>query len=67
MTEAVLDILHRIEQLPEADRLLLEEHLALAAESNWRREAEEARKVARANGIDQASIDRGIEKARYGR
>jgi len=67
MSEAVLDILHRIEQLPEEDRLLLEEHLALAAEAEWRREAEEARKVARATGIDQAAIDRAVEKARYGR
>jgi len=67
MSEAVLDILHRIEQLPEEDRLLLEEHLALAAEAEWRREAEEARKVARAKGIDQAAIDRAVEEARYGR
>jgi len=67
MSEAVLDILHRIEQLPDEDRLLLEEHLAVAAEAEWRREAEEARKVAREKGIDQAAIDRAVEKARYGR
>jgi len=67
MSEAVLDILHRIEQLPDEDRLVLEEHLAVAAEAEWRREAEEARKVAREKGIDQAAIDRAVEKARYGR
>lgn len=37
-----------------------------SAEAEWRREAEEARKVARARGIDQAAIDRAVEKARYG-
>jgi hypothetical protein len=67
MSEAALDILNRIEQLPEEDRLLVEEHLALAAEAEWRREAEEARKVARAKGLDQATIDRVVEKGRYGR
>jgi hypothetical protein len=67
MSEAVLDILHRIEQLSEEDRLLLEERLALAADAEWRREADEARKIAREKGIDQAAIDRAVEKARYGR
>lgn len=46
MSEAVLDILHRIEALPEPDRLLLQEHLARAAEAEWLREAEEARRLA---------------------
>ena len=39
MTEAIQDILQRIEQLPEEDRLLLEQQLAQA---KWKREAEEA-------------------------
>jgi hypothetical protein len=67
LSKTLLNILNRIEQLPEADRLLLEEHLALVAKAEWRREAEEARMLARAEGIDQAAIDRAVEKARYER
>jgi uncharacterized membrane protein len=67
MSEAVLDILHRIEKLPEEDRLVLEIHLALVAKAEWRREAEQARKEAGAQGLDQAAIDRVVEKARYER
>ena len=41
MSEAkVQEILQKIEQLPEADRLLLEERLAELAENEWKREAE---------------------------
>jgi uncharacterized membrane protein len=67
MSEAVQEILQRIQQLPEEDRLLLEQHLAQRAEAEWKREAEEARRLARQKGIDQAAIDRAVEKARYGR
>ncbi len=42
MSEAVREILHRIEQLPEEDRLLLEERLTEIAEAEWKREAEHA-------------------------
>ena len=42
MSEAVIEILHRIEQLPEEDRLILEERLAELAEAEWKREAESA-------------------------
>jgi hypothetical protein len=67
MSEAVQEILQRIQELPEEDRLVLEQHLAQRAEAEWKREAEEARRVARQKGIDQAAIDRAVEKARYGR
>jgi len=67
MSEAVLDILHQIEALPEPDRLLLQEHLARQAEAEWQREAEDARRVAREKGIDQAAIDRAVEDGRYRR
>jgi uncharacterized membrane protein len=67
MSEAVQEILQRIQQLPEEDRMVLEQHLAQRAEAEWKREAEEARRVARQKGIDQAAIDRAVEKARYGR
>ena len=65
MSEAVLEILQRIQQLPEADRLQLEQHLALAAETEWKHEADEARRLARQKGIDQAAIDRAVENVRY--
>jgi hypothetical protein len=67
MSEAVQEILQRIQQLPEEDRLVLEQHLLERAEAEWKREAEEARRLARQKGIDQAAIDRAVEKVRYGR
>lgn len=67
MSEAVLEILQRIQQLPEDDRRVLEEHLAREAEAEWRREADEARRLAKQHGIDQAAIDRAVEQTRYGR
>jgi hypothetical protein len=66
MSQAVQEILNRIERLPEADRLELEENLALMAEAEWKREAEQARSLARQKGIDQAAIDRAVERLRYG-
>ena len=65
MSEAVREILHRIEQLPEEDRLILEERLAELAEAEWKREAEHARRIARERGLDQAAIDRAIQDLRY--
>ncbi len=67
MSEAVHEILDRIQKLPADESLELEEQLALQAEADWRREAEKARAMARSRGIDQAAIDRAIEKARYGK
>jgi len=65
MSEAVRDILHRIEQLPEEDRLLLEKRLIEIAEAEWKREAEDARRIARDRGLDQAAIDQAIRDLRY--
>jgi hypothetical protein len=65
MSEAVHEILHRIEQLPEEDRLLLDERLAEMAEAEWKREAESARRIARERGLDQAAIDQAINDLRY--
>ncbi len=61
---AVQEILQRIQQLPEEDRLLLEARLA---EDEWRRAAAGARPAAGARGIDQAAIDRAIEELRHPR
>jgi hypothetical protein len=65
VSEAVHEILQRIQQLPAADRMLLEDYLAKQAEAEWQLEAEEARRLARQKGIDQAAIDRAVEQVRY--
>jgi len=65
MSQAVQEILQRIEHLPEADRLILDEHLARRAEEEWEREAGKARLLAMNRGIDQAAIDLAVERARY--
>jgi hypothetical protein len=66
MSAATVDaIIRQIEQLPEEDRLLLEKRLAEMTEAEWRTEAERARQTAREKGVDQAAIDRAIEKLRY--
>jgi hypothetical protein len=62
----VQEILDRIDQLSEPDRLLLEERLAERVESEWKRAAEDARKRARERGIDQAAIDQTVADQRYG-
>jgi hypothetical protein len=64
MTEAVQEILHRIQQLSEADRLLLDDYLAQQEEDAWRAESENARREASAKGIDQAAIDRAVANIR---
>ena len=66
MSQAVQDIIERIEQLPEKDRLDLEEYLAQQAEQAWRSEADLTRKLAAQRGIDQAAIDAAVEELRYG-
>lgn len=67
MSDATLDnILQQIDQLSEDDRLRLQERLADLAESQWQREAEAARRVARDKGIDEAAIDQAVEDVRYG-
>ena len=65
MSEAVLEILQRIQQLPDDDRLLLEERLAEIAEAEWKREAVVARRIARERGLDQAAIDQAVHDVRY--
>ncbi len=60
------DILDRIRQLPEEDRLLLDELLARQEEENCREEAAKARKTAQDRGIDQGAIDRAVHAVRHG-
>ncbi len=63
----VQTILDQIEQLPEADRLLLDQRLAERAEAEWMREAEAARRLAQERGVDQAAIDQAIHDLRHGK
>lgn len=63
---AVTEIVRRIDELAEADRLLLEQHLTQRAEAEWLREAANARELARQRGLDQSAIDRAVEEVRYG-
>lgn len=67
MSQATVEhILDLIDQLSDRDRELLQSQLSARAEAEWRQEAEEARRQARARGIDQAAIDAAIRKRRYG-
>ena len=66
MSQAVQDILERIEHLSDEDRLQLERQLARQAEAEWKSEMQEARRIASLRGIDQAEIDRAVERVRYG-
>lgn len=67
MSRATIDeILDRIRQLPEEDRLLFDELLARQEEEEWCEEAATARRVAESRGIDQGAIDRAVQSARHG-
>ena len=65
VSDAVRQLLERIGQLPEEDRMVLEERLAELAEADWKREAEQARQLARERGLDQAAIDQAVHDLRY--
>lgn len=65
MSDAVLDILQRIQQLSEEQRMILDQKLAELTEAEWKREAEQARRIAREKGVDQAAIDKAIQDVRY--
>jgi len=62
----VQQILEMIERLSESERELLEQRLAHRAEAEWRKEAEQARREAKARGIDQTAVDEAVRKRRYG-
>jgi hypothetical protein len=63
--KTVEDILQRIDQLPDEDRVLLEKQLSERAETEWRQAADDARQAAREKGIDQAAIDQAVDRVRY--
>jgi hypothetical protein len=67
MNRAAIDeILDRIKQLPQEDRLLLDELLAQQENQEWREEAAHARRLAQDRGIDQGAIDRAVHAVRHG-
>jgi hypothetical protein len=66
MSQAVQEIIDRIQRLPEQDRRELEEYLAHRAEVDWQREAAEARRLANLRGIDQATINAAVDSIRNG-
>jgi hypothetical protein len=67
MSRATIDeILVRIKQLPEEDRILFDELFAQQEDQEWREEAVKARRVAQNRGIDQGAIDRAVYAARHG-
>jgi hypothetical protein len=62
---AVHEILDKIQQLSDDERLLLHDRLAALEDAEWRKEAEKARRIAQEKGIDQAAIDQAIQEIRY--
>jgi len=66
MSQSVLEIIEKIKSLPDEERVELDEELARIAEADWKREAEDARRLAKIRGIDQNAIDAAVEKVRYG-
>ena len=63
---AVDEILIRIRELPDDDRLVLDDLLAREEEAEWREEAAKVREQAKTQGIDQQAIDRAVQAVRYG-
>ena len=63
---AVDEILVRIKELPDDDRLVFDELLAQEEDLEWRKEAAKARELAESRGIDQEAIDRAVQAVRYG-
>ena len=66
MSQALQEILDRIQGLPAEERIMLEDRLAEQAEAEWQREAEDARRMAQLRGIDQSALDRAVERIRHG-
>jgi hypothetical protein len=68
MSQATIErILEDIKRLSYEERVLLGQRLDEISEADFKEEARKAGEIARANGIDQAAIDRAIERLRYGK
>jgi len=66
MSTEVREILERIRQLPDSDRLELWSQWAQQEDAEWKRLALDAREVARQRGVDDEVIASTIESMRYG-
>ncbi len=64
---AVEGILAQITKLPDEERALLEKRLGQMLEGEWQKGADKARRQARKQGLDQASIDRAVRQVRRSR
>jgi len=63
----VEEILQRIQNLPQEDRLLLEKRLAESLEGEWQKASDEARREAQRQNLDQAAIDQAVREVRHPR
>ena len=62
----VEEILSLIEQLPEAERQLLDDELHAQRDADWEVTAADMRRDAKQRGITQETIDRAVHEHRYG-
>lgn len=68
MSDAIVHgILEQIDQLSDDDWLTLSMHFARRTEAQWRKEADDARRVARDKGIAQSTIDQAVHQIRHGK
>lgn len=67
MSQVVQELIQRIRELSEADRLDLATFFNEQMEQEWRKEAAKARHLASERHIDQIAIDSAVHAARYGR
>lgn len=59
-------VLELIEQMPEEDRLVLEQRLWQQVEAEWDEAVAENQRLAQERGITEETIDRVIHRRRYG-
>jgi hypothetical protein len=63
----VKEILREIDSLGQKERAQLEREMARRLERQWITETLQARTTARRRKIDQTTIDKAIQRRRYGR
>lgn len=61
------EILREIDSLGQKERAQLEREMARRLERQWITETLQARTTARRRKIDQTTIDKAIQRRRYGR
>jgi hypothetical protein len=63
----VKEVLREIDSLGQKERAQLEREMARRLERQWITETLQARTTARRRKIDQTTIDKAIQRRRYGR